>query len=248
MSCNKSNVIYNLNIKLFLQFYYIYTNNRRVYKLKNVFVSSKIACYNQHYSMISFPSVAIILIVLLLLYNNTSDNTPPKVCYPWVGERSVIIGYGSLMNRSSLKASCPNARVVAPVLLRGYKRKWDAGSTSSTYLGVVHTNNNEDVVNAVAISIESDELATLDKREDLYCRRSVLQSSIVGGQINDLNNIWIYETRPHHTKLSSPLTPVSNKYIDTFLEGCKALSYEFNIQNFYLQCISTTHGWVSIHL
>jgi len=95
--------------------------------------------------------------------------------------RTFIVGYGSLLKKSSLNRTLPDVQKIEPINLKNYKRSWNASETltptiSTTYLGIEKESNTQ--MNAIVFEIEESFLETLDKREFLYDRVEVEFSDI----------------------------------------------------------------------
>ena len=97
--------------------------------------------------------------------------------------KNYIIGYGSLMNLSSLNRTLPNVKHIEPIYLKNFKRAWNAienktKTLSTTYLGIEKESGSS--INCIIFEIPKDELLYMDQREFLYSRDLV--------EINDIDS------------------------------------------------------------
>lgn len=162
--------------------------------------------------------------------------------------KNFIIGYGSLMNISSLKRTLPQIDYIEPIYLHNYIRSWSAienekHSLSTTYLGVSKEKNKK--INCIIFEVPEQLIDTLDSREFLYTRESVNKTDIEfiksKTKIEDNDNIWIYLTKIPQEPESD--FPIIQSYVDTCISGCIQLENQFTIKNFANTFIQTTQNW-----
>ncbi|MBC8237311.1 MAG: gamma-glutamylcyclotransferase [Helicobacteraceae bacterium] len=162
--------------------------------------------------------------------------------------KTYIIGYGSLLNRSSLNRTLPQVKKIEPIYLNQYCRYWHANENitptfSSTFLGVSKSEHSR--INCIIFEIEESFLPVIDKREFLYHREQVNLNDIEFTsnqfEINTDDNIWIYIT--DKPSLASKEFPIIQSYVDVCLSGAMQLEEEFNLENFAIDFIKTTKQW-----
>lgn len=162
--------------------------------------------------------------------------------------KTYIIGYGSLLNRSSLNRTLPQVEKIEPIYLNQYCRYWHANENitptfSSTFLGVSKSEHSR--INCIIFEIEESFLPVIDKREFLYHREQVNLNDIEFTsnqfEINTDDNIWIYIT--DKPSLASKEFPIIQSYVDVCLSGAMQLEEEFNLENFAIDFIKTTKQW-----
>lgn len=162
--------------------------------------------------------------------------------------RTFIIGYGSLLKRSSLNRTLPQVEEIKPIYLHNYKRSWNANedmtpTLATTYLGINEESGSK--FNAIIFELENIFLDVLDKREFLYDRVEVDSIDIEFIKSNfDLkkeDKIWIYLTK-NPNKPSSKL-PIIQSYVDTCISGAYEIEQDFNILNFAKDFVTSTDKW-----
>lgn len=168
--------------------------------------------------------------------------------------RTFIIGYGSLINRSSLNRTLPIVKDIEPVYLNNYKRSWNAledqtVSLSTTYVGI--EKSPDSVVNGIIFEIPEELLGKLDSREFLYYREKVDLHEIdfLSNKFNitENDNTWIYVTK--NPKKPNEKSPIIQSYVDVCLSGCIDIEDEFKVEdfakNFILQTTNWSKNWVN---
>lgn len=168
--------------------------------------------------------------------------------------RTFIIGYGSLINRSSLNRTLPIVKDIEPVYLNNYKRSWNAledqtVSLSTTYVGIEKSPGS--VVNGIIFEIPEELLGKLDSREFLYYREKVDLHEIdfLSNKFNitENDNTWIYVTK--NPKKPNEKSPIIQSYVDVCLSGCIDIEDEFKVEdfakNFILQTTNWSKNWVN---
>jgi len=159
-----------------------------------------------------------------------------------------IIGYGSLFKKSSLNRTLPNVNEIKPILLKNYKRSWNAienitPTFSTTFLGVEKSLNSQ--MNAIIFEVESTMIGELDKREFLYNRKKVELSDIEflasSFNITDNDDIWIYVTK--ESAEPSKEYPIIQSYVDICISGCFEIEKDFKIDDFAKTFLLTTAQW-----
>ena len=163
--------------------------------------------------------------------------------------KNYIIGYGSLMNLSSLNRTLPTIENIEPIYLNGFKRSWNAlenknNSFSPTYLGVEIQVGAR--TNCIIFELSEEELETMDQREFLYTRKLVNMNDIECVQSTQISfskedKIWIYVT--NNSSNPNKNYPIIQSYVDTCISGCLQLEIEFKMNNFAIDFIKSTDNW-----
>ena len=162
--------------------------------------------------------------------------------------RTFIIGYGSLLKKTSLNRTLPQVEKIEPVTLHNYLRSWNANENvtatlSTTYLGIQRKMDSR--MNAIIFEIEKEFLSTLDKREFLYERVKVDYKDIEffssSFDIDSIDEVWIYITKEPHAP--SKKSPIIQSYVDTCLSGAFEIEEKFKIVDFAKDFILTTQNW-----
>lgn len=191
-------------------------------------------------------------------------------CHPKVEEdhAQFVVGYGSLMEEASKKRTSPDTGINHPVLVRGFKRAWNAAGSgpgvTTTYLGVDAPKTPEqrklagesaddpEMYAAVYHDKSDGGIKATDKRESVYCRYAVAPGQIElldGWALPTPSQVWIYALPPDGTAdIPTAEKPIVQSYVDIFLTGCIALADQVNSQmhpnlDFAVQCIETTDSW-----
>ena len=159
-----------------------------------------------------------------------------------------IIGYGSLMEDASRQRSVPQAVEVVPVRVQGIRRAWVARGGvvgfSTTFLGAYK--DAASTMNAAMFALtEAGAIATLDARENGYCRAPVNKNQINTLDLSALpdGEIWVYVSKKENILRASPAYPIVQSYVDVFLTGCLQIEAKFQLEGFARECISSTHDW-----
>ena len=150
-----------------------------------------------------------------------------------------IFGYGSLMNRSSLKElDNIKTKKLIPVLILNLQRNLiQSNQSNSQYFGI------EDKIgsntNGVIIPVTDDELKRLDLREKFYLRKKILIERIkfnYGYQIsfNKDDTVYAYYTNYEDSLNYVRLTKYNKsehtkKYVILCLKGCMEINKKFLI-------------------
>jgi hypothetical protein len=184
----------------------------------------------------------------VLLSINHFSLAKENLCHPPVDSKlpQHLIGYGSLMNEQSKKATAPDAGDGLPVWIKGFKRGWFSRADmvgGPTFLGIVKQPEAE--MNAAIFSIPLTAIEKYDEREKIYCREAVLPNTIrsLTSLALPQGEIWIYVSPKESVKLPTKNYPLIESYVDIFLSGCLQLEKKFKIEGFAQQCIKTTKGW-----
>ena len=92
-----------------------------------------------------------------------------------------LFGYGSLLNKKSLLHTCPSARNIEPVILRGFIRIFNAKCTrkcpnSNKYVAALNIEKDEinNLINGILFEIDETDFQALQNREEGYELISVL--------------------------------------------------------------------------
>ena len=162
--------------------------------------------------------------------------------------RTFVIGYGSLLKKTSLNRTLPQVETIEPIYLNNYLRSWNAienikPTVSSTFLGIEKSKQSK--VSCIIFEVEESFISTLDKREFLYDREKVdlndIEFTSNRFNISKEDEIWIYVTK----EPSSPSNefPIIQSYVDTCISGALEIEEEFNLENFAVDFIKTTNQW-----
>ena len=169
-------------------------------------------------------------------------------CHPKIDESmpQYIIGYGSLMNEQSKRATDPDAGDGMPVWIKGFKRGWFSRAEATggpTFLGIIAQRNAD--MNAAIYPIPISAVDKYDQRENTYCRKAVLSDDIRSLTSKTLpqGQMWVYVSSKESIKLADTSYPLVQSYVDIFLSGCLQLEKQFQLHDFAKACIQTTDGW-----
>lgn len=138
--------------------------------------------------------------------------------------RTWIFGYGSLINRQSLRHTLSDAAVgeVVAGRISGWRRSWSNRVPARGRTGLGARIEAEGRINGVAIELLDPDFAALDRREAGYVRELVVEQTLVDGAL------WLY-SKPDGV-LASEAFPVALSYLEVVLAGCLALGREFAIE------------------
>jgi len=163
--------------------------------------------------------------------------------------KEFVIGYGSLINLSSLQRTLQEKSYTEPVLVKGHLRAWEA-SDLLEYKPITYLNARKsrgDSFNGVIFEISKDELTLLDKREVLYDRYSISKEKVEllakdsHFNLSKDDLIWIYSAKKPH--FPSEEFPISLSYVTTCLKGCLDIQKRFDLENFVDEFVKTTKKW-----
>lgn len=172
-------------------------------------------------------------------------------CHPSIGLKNFLVGYGSLMDHESVKATVYNPSFIVPVSVKGFKRSFglfvDAFGLKTSFLSVIKHDRHE--INAVLIGLDEKGVKSMDAREKGYCRIRVPKENIYLyanlGEIDLDGDIWIYALHEEDKTVDQKAYVIAQSYIDLFVGGCLMLERQFKIPGFAKQCIRTTEDWGS---
>ncbi|MEM9364228.1 MAG: gamma-glutamylcyclotransferase [Bacteroidota bacterium] len=153
-----------------------------------------------------------------------------------MGKTNYIFGYGSLIEKESRMRTTPEAQIVHPVIVKGFKRGWFARTgvytLSTTFLGCVSDENA--LVNGVIYKISDEDLPLLDKREANYKRKLINPEKIEFlSDLDDLDcAIWVYTNtftseRELLKNVPDKNFPIVQSYVDICINGCLEIEQEF---------------------
>lgn len=178
--------------------------------------------------------------------HTASKYFPPLTKYT----NNYTIGYGSLMETKSRERTIPNAKVVHPIEVCGFKRSWSyrpSGIYGKLYkvtaLGVSPAKKTS-CFNAVFYPVSAAQLYKEDTRELTYRRIRVPRNQLKS-YTNHLpkGGYWIYALRDKQGKKPDHTYPLIQSYIDIFITGCLELEKKYKLPHFAEHCITSTHGW-----
>lgn len=169
--------------------------------------------------------------------------------------KNYIFGYGSLIERASRLRTTPEAKVVFPVKLKGFKRGWFARTgvpgISTTFLGCMTDENS--YVNGVIYEVTHQDIEKTDERETGYERIKINYSDIedYSCQIERKSSIWIYANMFKDNVIPkdnfpSKEFPIVQSYVDICVNGCLEIEDLYpnaKKENFTADFIQTTQYW-----
>lgn len=135
--------------------------------------------------------------------------------------RTWIFGYGSLINRASVRHTLVDAAVgeIVPGRIEGWRRSWSNRVVARGRTGLGARPEAGARINGVAIELLHPDFAALDLREAGYLRIRVEGQTLVDGEL------WLY-TKPDGV-MATPEFPVALSYLECVLHGCLALGRDF---------------------
>lgn len=138
--------------------------------------------------------------------------------------RTWIFGYGSLINRASLRHTLADEAVgeVVPGRIGGWRRSWSNRVVARGRTGLGARSEARARINGVAIELLDPDFAALDAREAGYVRQRVEEQTLVDGEL------WLY-TKADGAPASADF-PVALSYLEVVLAGCLALGRDFAIE------------------
>ena len=189
------------------------------------------------------------VLLLSLLFSFT--NLQAADCHPPIDPEKpqYMIGYGSLMNKSSKLSTEPNAGESRPVSLTGFQRSWNThGVYPTTFLGSQPSESATMVAALYRDYPGEDGKLASDAREIDYCRAAVKPETVTmldGSESLASVEVWIYVNKPETLKLPDAGHPIVQSYVDIFITGCLQLQELVTDPDldFVEQCILTTDGW-----
>jgi hypothetical protein len=166
------------------------------------------------------------------------SSIPSEDCHP-VPDQSLkhiyIIGYGSLISKSSKNSTHSDTGPNIPISVKGFTRNWNCRSEAParlrpTYLNV-DKNNSSGEFNGVAFKLPSLlSLHEFDRRETYYCRFlvepkdiTILVNESSGLPLPEMGNsqFWVYSVIPEYKEWPNRNFPILQSYVDIFLSGLK---------------------------
>jgi len=163
--------------------------------------------------------------------------------------RDFVIGYGSLINISSLRRTLKDKDYIEPVIVKNHMRAWEA-SDLLTHKPITYLNARkceEESFNGVIFEVSKDELKLLDDREVLYERYIIngedLELLIKNSKLHPtkMDKIWIYSAKKPY--FASKEFPISLAYLNICLKGCMQIEKDFGLRGFTKDFIKTTKKW-----
>jgi hypothetical protein len=137
------------------------------------------------------------------------------------GELVAYFGYGSLVNRETLRTAY---LATVPVRVRGWKRCWRPRDPEFRKQGISVSMlsarpDAETIIEGMVVFDRADHLPSVDEREFGYHRRTVAADRIE--YLNDLAvdcPVYIYEAWTNHSE-DDPGDPILQSYLDAVLQG-----------------------------
>lgn len=138
--------------------------------------------------------------------------------------RTWIFGYGSLINRASLRMTLADAAVgeVVAGRIEGWRRSWSNRVEARGRTGLSVRPEADGRVNGVAIELLDPDFAALDAREAGYRRELIEAQSLVDGEL------WVY-VKPE-PKPATPEFPIAVSYLECVLAGCLGFGRAFAVE------------------
>ena len=135
--------------------------------------------------------------------------------------RNWIFGYGSLINRASVRHTLSDEAVgeIVPGRISGWRRSWSNRVVARGRTGLGAREDSGGRINGVAIELLDPDFAALDRREAGYVRVLVQDQTLVDG------DLWLY-TKPDGAPASAAF-PVALSYLECVLHGCLAFGRDF---------------------
>lgn len=143
-----------------------------------------------------------------------------------------IFGYGSLINESSLKKTCENAKILYPAKLYGFIRVFNIPSAvrfctrANKPCAALNAEKSEwnEYINGVCIQIPKDDLDKLLKREEGY---ELVQVDIE--HFNEPKTQRVFMFRSLHFESYDYIwnSDEQKEYLSICEEGCKIFGNEF---------------------
>ena len=159
-------------------------------------------------------------------------------------KKQYIIGYGSLINDHSQRATAANVGEGIPVEIKGFRRGWYHLGKDQIFLGAVR--DPKYGFNAKVFSVNNvKQIEGFDQREKNYCRKKVPESQIkvLAKQKVD-GEVWIYVAKqPKDIDYLQDKASIELSYLYTFLSGCLNTQKEFGLKKFLEECINYTYDW-----
>lgn len=118
--------------------------------------------------------------------------------------KTYVFGYGSLMNKESLRETLPNTSIASWATLKGYRRAFNKRGKRYRYLNIVP--DQKFSVRGVLIPVNEEELSQLREREWGYQEKDVSKS--ISPKPNA--RVLAFIAPPTNTDL-----PVSKWYLET---------------------------------
>lgn len=158
--------------------------------------------------------------------------------------KQYVVGYGSLVNEKSKRATVSNGSDNIPIEIRGFRRGWYHIAYDQVFLGAVK--DPKYGFNAVVFSLDdSKQIKEFDVREKNYCRKLVPQSKIKSlGKEHIDGDVWIYvSTHPKYLNDLGDNDFAEASYIYTFLLCCLDVEQKNGIKNYLNECLNYTYQW-----
>ena len=165
---------------------------------------------------------------------------------PKKGSKNFIIGYGSLMEKSSRIRTNEEAINVKPLIINNFQREWGQRSSRYNITFLTISRKLGSTVNAVYYPLNIQSIKKLDRREKGYCRYRVKFEELRFYKQNvkpKNKNFWVYLAKKNNIIAPDNNHPIVQSYVDIFLNGCFQIQDKFNINNFSELCVETTKGW-----
>ena len=168
-------------------------------------------------------------------------------CHPDINseKNNYIIGYGSLMQKSSREKTTPEIKSIYPITIAGYQRIWGVADKKNGISYLAITKNKNSKLNAAYYKVSPQQILKTDDRELFYCREKINSRNINSLSAKSLDNgdYWAYVIPKSKIILPSSENPLVQSYVDIFLDGCFQIEYESNITGFAQDCYTTTVEW-----
>ena len=190
----------------------------------------------------------ILIIFTLLSFSFCYGKTDIVVQRPKITKKiNYVIGYGSLMQLKSRIRTVPSAVHAFPVMVEGFKRSFGmcgGKMYKTTFLSVTPDASHR--INAVYFKVDKAEIHRLDNRESSYDRKKVSGEDLDYYTKNKpvAGDFWIYVNRKaDEQQCENTKYPLTQSYVDIFLEGCFQMEDIYHLTGFAKQCVETTIDW-----
>ena len=170
------------------------------------------------------------------------DRSAHRIGNDGAGTLIAYFGYGSLVNRDTLRTDYVSAQ---PVRLKGWRRCWKPrhrgdplrGGHATSLLSVRQVEGN--VIDGLLIYDRVENLPSVDEREATYDRVAVPleRLDMAGGTLPDCP-VYVYEAQTN-TADHDPHHPILQSYLDAVLQGFLREFGKDGVHNF----LETTDGF-----
>jgi hypothetical protein len=184
----------------------------------------------------------------ILSFNLNAENHSLTSCKGPVdpSKRQFLIGYGSLLLEQSKLKTEEHVKENHPIEVKGYERGWIAQTVDTqwgtTYLGAIK--KSKAYFNGAYFELDAKAIQNFDIRERTYCRVLVDPKDLTSLENKPLpvGQYWMYVSKNAKLKPNQS-HPITQFYVDVFLNGCLEIEKKFGLKNYAKSCITQTHYW-----